>query len=392
MNTDKKEIRSSLYALSAFICAVQGRTNVASAGATQGRVNVAGAQEARGATRAGATVHLWFQKLLCALVLFGLSTLPAGAVSVADYPALARLIDSLVANHGFDRAALERLFAAASLQPQVIVAINRPHETSPWYVYRRGFITEDRIELGTRFWRDHRDALARAERRYGVPAELIVAIIGVETRYGIHQGSHSVLDSLLTLTLDYPRRADFFRNELEQFLLLTRELQIEPSSIKGSYAGALGIPQFIASSYRHYAVDFDDDNRRDLFGNSTDAIGSVANFLSRHGWTAGQPIVDAAQVPAPPKAQPKQRPADALLPLRQWLAYGVAPQPDGSATATVDAERAAALITLQGEAGPLYYLGYDNFFVITRYNRSHNYAMAVNELARMIRSRYQLES
>lgn len=333
-------------------------------------------------------------RTLCALVLLGLFSLPADAVSLAKYPALSRLIDSLVTDHGFDRGALERLFAGASLQPQVVAAISQPHEAAPWYVYRRGFLNEERIELGARFWRMNRDTLARAERVYGVPAELIVAIIGVETRYGIHQGSHAVLDSLLTLTLDYPRRSDFFRKELEQFLLLTRELQIDPSRVKGSYAGALGIPQFIASSYRRFAVDFDGDNRRDLFDNNVDAIGSVANFLSLHGWAPGQPIADPARVPVPPAAWPAQRTAESLLTLRQWRSYGVELEDNGSTpvSAATGDERAAALITLQGESGPQYRLGYENFFVITRYNRSHNYAMAVYELARMIRARYQLES
>lgn len=319
---------------------------------------------------------------------------PAQAVSVAQYPALARLVDSLVADHGFDRGALERLFAGVSLQPQVVAAISQPHEAAPWHIYRRGFLNEERIKLGVRFWRMNRETLARAERVYGVPPELIVAIIGVETRYGIHQGSHTVLDSLLTLTLDYPRRADFFRKELEQFLLLTRELGIEPSGVKGSYAGALGIPQFIASSYRRYAVDFDGDKRRDLFDNNVDAIGSVANFLSLHGWAPGQPIVDPARVSASPATWPTQRAAEPLLTLRQWQAYGVEPERDGSAPVAVTGgnERAAALITLQGKSGPLYHFGYENFFVITRYNRSHNYAMAVYELARMIRARYQLDS
>jgi membrane-bound lytic murein transglycosylase B len=319
---------------------------------------------------------------------------PVQAVSVARYPALVRLIDSMVAEHGFDRGALERLFAATSLQPQVVTAISQPHEAAPWHIYQRGFLNEERIKLGVRFWRMHRDTLARAERVYGVPPELIVAIIGVETRYGIHQGSHAVLESLLTLTLDYPRRADFFRKELEQFLLLTRELGVDPSGVKGSYAGALGIPQFIASSYRRYAVDFDGDNRRDLFDDNVDAIGSVANFLSLHGWAPGQPIVDRARVPVPPASWPTQRAAEPLLTLRQWHAYGIEPERETGTPATVADidQRAAALITLQGESGPLYHFGYENFFVITRYNRSHNYAMAVYELARMIRARYQLES
>lgn len=326
--------------------------------------------------------------------LFGFFTLPAEAVALKEYPALARFVDSMVEQHDFDRAYLERLFAATSLQPQVVAAIEQPRETQPWYAYRRGFLTEERIKLGARYWRDHRKALARAERVYGVPPELIVAIIGVESRYGIHQGSHAVLEALLTLSLDFPRRADFFRNELAEFLLLTRELGIDPASVKGSYAGALGIPQFIASSYRRYAVDFDGDHQRDLFGNSDDAIGSVANFLSRHGWVAGQPVIDPARVEGPRDALPRQLGSEPVLTVQEWIDRGVFPTLGrGRETqAPREGEEAAALITLRGRTGPLYHLGYRNFYVITRYNRSHNYAMAVYQLARMIRQRYQRKS
>ena len=331
--------------------------------------------------------------LICAVALLGSLAGPVGAVSLADHPVLGRLIDSLVELHGFDRAALERLFANATLEPEVIAAIEQPREALPWHAYRRGFLTEERITLGVRYWRSHREALARAERLYGVPPELVVAIIGVESRYGIHQGGHSVFQALLTLTLDYPRRADFFSNELEEFLLLTRELRLDPSAVKGSYAGALGIPQFIASSYRRYAVDFDGDNQRDLFGSNADAIGSIANFLSVHGWAAGQPVMDPARVKGSPKDWPKQPGTEPVRTLREWLDYGVVPQPNpAQAQATNGDDRAAALIALQGESGPLYLLGYSNFYVITRYNRSQNYAMAIHELARMIRQRYQQES
>lgn len=342
--------------------------------------------------RVSLRIRLRLRVVASVLALFGFFSPPAGAVSLADHPALVRFIDSLVEHYGFDRAALQRLFAAASVQPRIVAAMQQPREARPWYAYRRGFLNEERVNLGVRYWRNHQETLARAERVYGVPPELIVAIIGVESRYGIHQGSHSVLDALLTLTLDYPRRADFFRNELEEFLLLTRELHLDPSKVKGSYAGALGIPQFIASSYRHYAVDFDNDNQRDLFGDSDDAIGSVANFLNRHGWAAGQPVADPARVEGSRNSLLKQLGTEPVLTVREWLDYGVSPQlgrtRDGS-QAERDDEQEAALIALRGQSGPLYHLGYSNFYVITRYNQSDNYAMAVYQLARMIRSRYQ---
>lgn len=326
------------------------------------------------------------------LALFGFFSLPAGAVSLADHPALVRFVNSMVEHYGFDRDTLQRLFAAAALQPQVVAAMQQPHEARPWYTYRRGFLNEERVNLGVSFWRNHRETLARAQRVYGVPPELIVAIIGVESRYGIHQGSHSVLDALLTLTLGYPRRADFFRNELEEFLLLTRELHLDPSKVKGSYAGALGIPQFLASSYRHYAVDFDNDNQRDLFRDSDDAIGSVANFLDRHGWATGQPVADPARVQGSRDSLLKQLGSEPVLTVREWLDYGVSPELGRTGNGSQvkrDDDQEAALIALRGQSGPLYHLGYSNFYVITRYNQSHNYAMAVYELARMIRSQYQ---
>lgn len=325
----------------------------------------------------------------------GLLSAPAAAVSLHDHPELRGLIDNLAERNGFDRAALRQLFAEARLLPEVVTAIERPREALPWPDYRRGFVTEDRIRNGVRYWRAHRRTLARAERDYGVPAELIVAIIGVESHYGDHRGAYTVLDALLTLTLEYPPRREFFRHELDEFLLLTRELKLDAGRVKGSYAGALGIPQFIPSSYRRYAVDFDGDAQRDLFRNSDDAIGSVANFLKRHGWAAGQPVVDPARVEGPRDALPEPSGAEPVLTLHQWLDRGVVPKRDSTAAAPparFDDERAAALIALRGESGPLYHLGYNNFYVITRYNRSHNYAMAVYELARMIRNRYQRES
>jgi peptidoglycan lytic transglycosylase B len=337
---------------------------------------------------------LLISRCAAALVLLASYLPSARAVTLADYPALNQFIDSMVESHGFDRAALRRLFAATPLQPQVVAAIEQPREALPWYAYRRGFVTEERIRLGVRYWRDHRATLARAQRLYGVPAELIVAIIGVESRYGIHQGSNAVLEALLTLSLDYPPRAEFFRNELEEFLLLTRELKLDPSAVKGSYAGALGIPQFISSSYRRYAVDFDGDDQRDLFGDSDDAIGSVANFLNQHGWVAGQPVVDPVRVASRDGPEAEQLDTEPVRTVREWLGRGVFLQRARRAAGPTSGEdeRAARLITLQGESGPLYHLGYDNFSVITRYNRSDNYAMAVYQLARMIRSRYQQES
>lgn len=324
------------------------------------------------------------------VALLGLLAAPAGAVSPEDYPELEAFIESMFERHDFDRAALRRLFARATVRPEIIATMERPREALPWHEYRGTFLTEERVRLGVRYWKRHENALARAEQHYGVPPELIVAIIGVETRYGANRGRHAVLDALVTLTLDYPRRAEFFRRELEAFLVLTRELKLDPVAVRGSYAGALGISQFMPSSYREFAVDFDNDGRRDLFDNSEDAIGSVANFLSRHGWAAGQPVIDAAVMKNASGGWPQPLESEPTRTLREWLDDGIFPKRDPAieAEAAPDHDRQAALIALEGESGLLYHLGYNNFYVITRYNRSQNYAMAIHELARMIRSRY----
>ena len=315
---------------------------------------------------------------------------PTLAIPIDDYPDVEKLIESLAKAHGFERAALRRLFADATLRPDIIAAIERPREALPWHEYRKIFITDERVRLGASYWQRHKKTLARAERDYGVPAELIVAIIGVETRYGANKGEYATIDALLTLTLGFPRRADFFRRELEEFLLLARELKIDPRKVKGSYAGALGIPQFIPSSYRRYAIDFDGDRKRDLLQNDEDAIGSVANFLRSHGWDPGKPVIDLAQIDSTLYLWPEQLGLQPGLRLREWLSHGIFPRPDpAQAGMPLDTERPAALVLLEGETGPLYHLGYNNFYVISRYNRSKSYAMAVYELARSIRRQHE---
>ncbi|MFL6713794.1 MAG: lytic murein transglycosylase B [Sulfurifustis sp.] len=323
------------------------------------------------------------------LLLLVLVSADAVAVTVEEYPELGSIIDRLVAEHHFNRTALTKLFAAATVRPEIVAAMERPHETLPWYTYRRLFINDERIRLGVHYWQEHKMVLDRAEREFGVPAELIVAIIGVETRYGMKRGEYPTLDALVTLALAYPRRAQFFRQELTDFLLLARELKVDARTVRGSYAGALGIPQFMPRSYRDYAVDFDQDRRRDLLGSSADAIGSVANFLRRHGWIDGDPVIDPARAEATLYSWPLKAADEPLLRVRDWISHGVFLQRERSRGKPVDDDRRAVLVTFEGETGPLYYLAYDNFYVITRYNRSKNYAMAVYELAQAIRRQYQ---
>jgi len=314
------------------------------------------------------------------LVLAGCG--PAWAVPLADNPPLRALIDRLVQQDGFERSQIERLLTDATYQQSIVDAITRPAEKMPWSRYRPIFLTEERINGGVAFWQQHGDLLTRAERELGVPAAVITAIIGVETRYGANTGRYRALDALTTLTVAGLPRSAFFGQELRELFLLGREEHIDPVTITGSYAGALGLPQFIPSSYRAYAVDFDHDGRRDLLGSPADAIGSVANYLHRHGWQPGQPIsVTATVTPAAASlADGDLAPRLAVTELRQ---KGVT----GATDNTLPGSAKAALIRLDGDQGDEYHLGFQNFYVITRYNHSPLYAMAVTQLAAAIGER-----
>ena len=301
--------------------------------------------------------------------------------AAADYAERADVqsyIDTLVTEHDFDREQLVVLFSDVRRQQSVLDAISRPAErTKPWYEYRDIFVTPKRIDQGVEFWHENAEDLDRAAAEFGVEPRIIVAIIGVETRYGRNTGGYRVVDSLTTLGFDYPPRSTFFRGELTEFLLLAREEGMDPASLKGSYAGAMGYGQFIPSSFRAYAVDFDGDGVRDIWGNRTDAIGSVANYFKRHGWREGETVVVQVDTTEPlPDGV-----ANASLNLKQTVGglrdLGV--QVDGLA-----AETPAALFQMQAEAGPEYWLGLHNFYVITRYNRSRLYALAVVQLGEAI--------
>lgn len=233
------------------------------------------------------------------LSLFLAFSLLATTVIASDYSNIKEVnlfIEQMVKKHQFDKNHLQTLFAEAKLYDSILEAIARPAEGKPWYEYRPIFVTKKRTQGGIDFWKKNADALSRAEQKYGVPKEIIVAIIGVETRYGKHAGRYPVFDALATLAFAYPPRATFFKSELEHFLLMTREEKIEPKNLLGSYAGAMGMPQFISSSFRRYAIDFDGDGKRDLWNNPTDAIGSVANYFRKHHWKPGQPITHKVQV------------------------------------------------------------------------------------------------
>ncbi|MGB7535720.1 MAG: lytic murein transglycosylase B [Azonexus sp.] len=304
------------------------------------------------------------------------------ATSFASDPAVIEFARDLEQRHGFDAEDLLRQFAMVRPNDKVLQLIRPP--VSPlqrsWERYRPRFLTERRIDGGVRFWQENRLALAKASALYGVPPEIIVAIIGVETEYGGNTGNFRVLEALATLAFHYPRRADFFRTELEQFLLLARENGMDPVNMRGSFAGAIGIPQFMPGSQRRFAVDFDGDQKIDLSTSVDDAIGSVGRFLEQHGWQAGQPIA----VPARARGEPER----SLIEAGIQPTLLVAELAQQGITADADAQATVTLVDLVSPGRPTeYWLGYNNFYVITRYNRSSFYAMSVFQLAAAIRER-----
>ncbi len=327
-------------------------------------------------------VRLYMRWCLSGLVIMICFGQASRAMEVLTHPEVEKLINDLAANHNYPREQLVELFSAIQVQPRVVEAIKRPFEALPWHRYRKLFVTEQHIKKGIQFWKQYESTLERAEQEYGVPKQVIVAIIGVETRYGKRMGRHSVLESLTTLLMQYPRRRSFFRSELKHFLLLAREEGLEPLSVKGSYAGAIGVPQFIASSYREYAVDFNGDRRRNLIDQPEDAIGSVANYLYRHRWRAGKPIVVDAVVRSEAGIDDY---VNGRLKVNSTLATlrkaGVEASLEFNDTAGV------GLLRLDNGGASQYRIAFDNFYVITKYNRSIHYALAVYELGEALRKR-----
>lgn len=325
----------------------------------------------------------WWCGLLAALVL------STAAAEPASYRAgIERFTPEMVRKHGFDRSELTALLGQADYSREVMRAIRRPYEAKPWYKYRPIFLTDRRIRGGVAFWRQNRELLERAQAVYGVPPRIVTAIIGIETNYGGNLGRHRVIDALSTLGFSYPKRADFFRKELEEFLLLVREESIDALTLKGSYAGAVGLPQFIPSSYRAYAVDFDGDGQRNLQESTADAIGSVGNYLARHGWRPGEPVALAARLTggAPRGITPAgKKPVKPAIRLDRLAAAGVV------VDERLPKATRATLIRLEAPE-PEYWLGLENFYVITRYNHSNLYAMAVYQLSRALQTAYQAEN
>lgn len=316
------------------------------------------------------------------LLLWGMSLPLAAAELSADH--ITRL-EQLSSELDIPATQLAAGVEQAQFRQSVLDAIQRPWEAKPWYQYRPLFITHDRIEQGVQFWRQHASLLDRAAARLQVPAELIVAIIGVETHFGTRMGNHPVLDSLYTLGFHYPKRAAYFSKEFAQYLRLAQEQGWPLREPMGSYAGAMGMGQFMPTSYLHYAVDFDGDGHRDLFHNPADAIGSVANYFAEHGWQYGQAVAYPARVSEPVPASVLTDKLELVHTWQQLSAAGV------KLDTQLPADTAVKLLKLELAQGSEYWVVRQNFYVITRYNRSPLYAMAVYQLSQELARAYHAD-
>ena len=342
--------------------------------------------------------------MLIRSIVLGLLLALVQSVSADDYSNRAdvdEFIARVVNEHGFNEQTVRSVMGQAVYRQSIIDLMTRPAERKPWVAYRKIFVTPARINDGVQFARDNWETLKRAEEEFGVPVEIVVAIIGVETNYGRNKGSYRVLDALATLGFDYPPRAEFFVGQLEEFLVLACEERVHPfdaddacirdvpgnalgqtveiGELVGSYAGAMGFGQFIPSSYRNFAIDYDGDGARDIWNNVVDAIGSVAAYFKDHGWERGSPVIvevavegDRTQIDT--LANETYTPSETIA---TWKSMGVVTDDPNDATY-------ASIFRYEGEDAIRYYLGYHNFYVITRYNISRLYAKAVFEVASRI--------
>lgn len=326
-------------------------------------------------------MHIPLQKTLILFLCFGLTTLftSAQAENLSQRPDVQAFIQTMVKQDNFNAKSLNKLFNEVELQPKIITLISYPAEKKDWPFYRKRFITDKRVSDGYRFWQNHYNVLAHIQQQYGVPASVIVAILGVETFYGERQGEYRVMDALTTLAFEYPPRQKFFQKELAEYLRLTREHDIDPMSLKGSYAGAIGMPQFMPSSYRRYAVAYKaPPHHINLQKDTNNILASVANYLQQNGWQRGQPILAKTVVTktsALKNIVPNTPPTQTLGDLRA-LGFKVDSQYNSALPANI--------VQLAAPEGPLYEMGFNNFYIITRYNTSVNYAMAVYMLSSVL--------
>ena len=331
--------------------------------------------------------------LWCATVDAAEAVKPKAKPSAQDYGQrsdVRAFAAEVAAESGMSKRDVERWFAAARFQPRIVALMDRPLLEPPkWFAYAPPFLSQERIDGGVRFWRDNEAALARAEATYGVPPQIIVAIIGVETFYGRYTGGYRVIDALATLAFDYPRRAQFFRGELKEYVILARDQGFSPLDPKGSFAGAMGVPQFMPGSYRRFAVDFDGDGHADLWRSNADVIGSVGHYLMRHDWQRGEPVLAPATVSAEARDIALRRLDGGISerrPLAAWQLDGVTLR---DATSEAGSDPVGLLLLEEAGEGAnaaSLWIAYPNFYVITRYNKSRLYAAAVWALSERIKN------
>jgi len=321
--------------------------------------------------------------LACAPALAQPASPPALATSFDLHrPEIAAFIDEVTQREGLKRKDVQRLLKAARPQPKIIDMMNRPIEkVAPWWEYREHFVNPERVSGGAQFWADHRESLERVAAAYEVPPEYLVAILGVETRYGRLTGHYRVLDALATLAFDYPPRHNYFAGELAQFLVLTKEYRLDPLTTTGSYAGAMGAPQFMPSAYRRYAVDASNDQRRDLWSDWDDILASIANYLRQNGWQAGGPVLGETRIEPDANFHLEPHGLELNETVDSLGTHGV------KVDLEVPPETPALLLLAEQADGPAYRVGFHNFYVLTRYNTSTRYAMAVHDLAEAIAQR-----
>lgn len=320
--------------------------------------------------------------LWCLTCLLAFQSLATTHTQFNQRPDVQRFINMMVTKYHFDRKYLNELFAQVKPQPQIITGMSRTAETLPWYKYENIFITQQRINQGVDFWNHHAETLAKVQDKDGVPASIIVAIIGVETYYGQNQGNYRVIDSLATLAFDYPKRASFFQSELKDYLLLVRENHFDARSILGSYAGAIGQAQFMPSSYRNYAIDYRNNGRKDLRRDADDVIASVSNYFKQFGWQRNQAIVLTATVKG---KNYQQLPMNQLKPNRSIIDLKKA---GVFTTTSIPNQTPASFICLATSPNQYgYWLGMHNFYVLSRYNPRINYAMAVFTLSQALEAK-----
>lgn len=329
----------------------------------------------------------WLRACLVGSVMIGSSVvMPIQAGGIAAESEVQAFIDKLVTDEGFDKKALGALFKQVEKQDRILELMDRPAERSlEWWEYRNLFINDLSVNRGVEFWKQHQKSLENAHKKYGVPPSVIVGILGVETRYGRLRGGFRVIDALSTLSFHYPRRAPFFQAQLKAFLILSREQKFDPLVLTGSYAGAMGIPQFMPTSYREYAVDFDGSGQADIWDSHTDAIGSIASYLSRHGWTEGKPVAFQSQVTGKRFSDILTDDPKPSVSLRKARDAGWATMQEFPASSQVRG------LKLKGKDSPEYWLTLKNFYVITRYNHSSLYAMAVHQLGQQVQAKKQAD-